>query len=382
MARVKREKNDETPREFGADEYHPDSLPPEVWHDVVGVGTPPTELLAPSGEDLTGRTRLYRASMMGMCETALAAHAAGIMPAEMPEKLLPRLEESSGLEAVVLARYYQMNPSLRPATYPDLVRLKERGVVSGYEAREQQIQVSKVFGRAEVRGHLDSLAHVNGTDSWILVEAKALGPDLWKQFVKGGLAATRYEWQVSALMLCSGLPLDFVVGEKITLPNGEMGIGEVGVETVWTPPIEPAIFKAKLLAADKAALASLQGKGDLPDCYEGNWPCPYHFLPQHKEKQEPKRAHAFDDADLREMLRLYQYHTNNEKVAAKGKKEAKEAIREWLDEHSIMDGETVHEVESGQQVKWVVREMPERVLPAGSQSYPTVKSTRTESLPN
>lgn len=301
----------------------------------------------------------------------------------MPDSLQPAMEAGKRNEPVILAMLKEQRPNLRSATYPELAEMKDRGVIAGYNAEMQQVQVRVEVGKeAVVCSHLDDVV-VAGDPVWaggwaFPVEAKAFGDDYWQQFLKGGLAAfPGYMWQVSAQMHGFRLPkyadnrpqcLLFVVGHKDKELDGL--VTEIKVEEIKEPPIPLAEFKAKVLKADRYAKAD-----DIPDCTDPTWPCPYYDYPFHPDAPEKD---TLDDAVFAILCREF-FDLSGESKKVKDKRDVvRGEIDKYMAEHGIERGKGWKVQGDGfvAEFEWVEKEMPERTMKATTMSYPQVKAVK------
>lgn len=276
--------------------------------------------------------RIYRSSSLGNCISALAAVAQGIEPEPMPTSLQPALDAGTRNEPVIL-EMFRTKHGYRSVTFPEIARLKESGVIAGYNPELQQMQVRLNVGSgAQIRGHLDDIMVVEGVPVFVdelpnafMIEAKAFGESLWKAWKSTRFATLpHYELQLSGNMLACGLPAIVVVGHKDE--NGD--VYEIDVETYMTPPVTRGRLLAKVLKADKYAREE-----EVPLCEEALWPCPIWNHPSHPEKVEVA-VEEVDDPVLGELCKLHRAYTDDEAEA----KKLREGVKLKQDKHVAEKG--------------------------------------------
>lgn len=340
------------------------------WAKPVDKGDPPAGL----EPDATTR-RVYQASNMGLCVSALAAMAAGYTPNAMPDSLRTALDAGTRNEPVILEMVRQQE-GLRSTTYPEMAHLKEVGVIAGYNPEMQQVQVRLDVGKgAVVRCHLDdvmcSVADPVWTDEGMAalvgVEAKAFGDALWGDWAKNQWAkgCGKYAWQVTAQRLSLGLPILFVVGHK----DKDMGdlVTEIVTELVDDPPVPAGTFKMKVLKADRFARDD-----QIPDCDAVQWPCPFFDMPFHPDKAE---AEVVEDEGLYVLCVELADRGATRTDANNRYDETKKELDKYLANAGIERGKKmVVKSERGRvEFEWVVDEVAEHTRKASTRSFPKVK---------
>ncbi len=253
---------------------------------------------------------IYRASELGNCMAALVAGAMGTYErAPFPEALHKGADEGTALEPVIISRFCE-EFHYRIATYPELVALKDAGVIAGYDAQYQQIATATKIGKKallithpdQIVTHVLSEKAAKGKEPiYYDVEVKAFGPDLWKQWKSKGIASLpRYAWQISARQRALGLTVIFVVGQKIEV-DGAMTIGEIDVQLFELDkiPFDADVVDARIAEAEEHVLAE-----DVPACALGTWPCTFFkepFCMGDPEKEAKPDPIPIDDVVLAEL---------------------------------------------------------------------------------
>lgn len=307
---------------------------------------------------------VYRASAVGYCEWALLASRMGIDGAAPPEAMQRVFDEGHDNEERILRMFFEANKYL--------ARLDDDDVQS-------RVQGVMVGGIARIVGHVDALAQ-HGPEVIAVVEAKALGDSLWKEFIKGDGFPTgglwdKYRDQVEVYMAAAGAyECGFVVGHKI---NGV-------VEEISEKWLKPDMER---LAKIKAKIATVEGRARggvaLPErCDVGDWPCAYYGLIDHPKKTV--EAVVIENDKLARAMAEFHTAGQDEKAAGERKKAARGILDGLLGIH-VKDspGEmdrVVHEIRVGEQVEcgeWLVklveRKQPESVRKAYTQRYYDVK---------
>lgn len=192
---------------------------------------------------------IYRASSLGMCDRALIAARMGMTPAAPPQWLQAKFDEGHALEQSILNR------------------VSDR---TGYPvtAAQEPVEIA-VDEFALIRGHIDGRTMGAG------VEAKALGPDLTKEWLRGSgqFFATHplYRDQLTVYMAGTGwLPFFYAVWDKAN--------EELHLELIEEPPGDIDAIRDRLHQIDEQGRA-----GSLPvDCPNPSFPCPFYYLPGHE----------------------------------------------------------------------------------------------------
>lgn len=224
-----------------------------------------------------GDTLILRPSSLNRCTRSLVAQGMGMEGSAPPAKLIDRMDESAKLEAELLRKglgSWELVP----------LGTRMRGV-DGLSISHGQWAVTLDIGRGvRVRGHLDGLAWCPSVVH--VVEGKAPGPSMHKDFMKRNREATTVDWtgfegwawQISAYMWATKRPAVYVVGKKSE--DGKR-IEETDVYFVPTPPIGLAQIRGKA-----ALIAMLVRQGKIPEtCDKKDWPCPMWWLHEDVDEQ-------------------------------------------------------------------------------------------------
>lgn len=221
---------------------------------------------------------LFRASSFGGCERNLVRQAIGHTPADAPEFMLGKYEESAALEAPILKALEEQYGwrVMRPAELP-MYRFDESGQfalelpVTGGVIRCHPDAIAKCYRLDGVTGKLDQPRPWKLGDQRV-VEVKALSVksspfDLSKNL--------NYWWQFAIEMAVTKRPGIYVVGWKDE--DGELVRGEDGkirLNVAWysEPPESLVAIKKRAKRLVGAINAALAGDG-LPECDVKQYPC-------------------------------------------------------------------------------------------------------------
>lgn len=221
---------------------------------------------------------VFRASSFGGCERNLVRQAIGHTPADAPEFMLGKYEESAALEAPILKALEEQYGwrVMRPAELP-MYRFDESGQftlelpVTGGVIRCHPDAIAKCYRLDGVTGKLDQPRPWKLGDQRV-VEVKALSVksspfDLSKNL--------NYWWQFAIEMAVTKRPGIYVVGWKDE--DGELIRGEDGkirLNVAWysEPPESLVAIKKRAKKLTAAINAALAGDG-LPECDVKQYPC-------------------------------------------------------------------------------------------------------------
>lgn len=323
---------------------------------------------------------LFRCSMLGDCMSSLVAYALEETPVEPPANLRARMDEGTRLERTIIDRALA-ELGARVVTFPQMVKLIEGGTIAGYnhdvhnDGGGGQVQIRMKAKKGLLFGHLDQLI-IFESGEIAFMEVKALGPDLWKSWVSNKkvedwLAKAvdgKYAWQISGQMT-TGLPCILVAGQKI---EDGAAIGEVQ----WRRLDEPPYSKKEVKARIEEAMVHVNA-GVIPGCDEGRFGCPYFgFTFHHAKKDETKWLLDAKYDELLKWVRARAVARADKKDAEEQYDEAGKNINALLDELDL-DRSKRYGLEDDAHnkftVRWISKEMPERTIPAGTQSYPDVR---------
>lgn len=374
---------------------------------VAAALEPPVEFAGAQVYEVPEGARVYSASSMGECTTALVARGIGYPPADMPEVLNVALKEGNRNEPRILERLGMWHllgegeeeraerKQYRVYVPGDYAAL---GIETGEYDPDRDVDYCDqprvwlpVTKTAVVRAHLDGLAaEVKEADgARRVVEAKAFGDAYWDQFQREGLVGfPGYEWQLSIQMYGAGVSLLgcqpgkdylralFVVGHKA---NDDMAklhrvnkgdVFEVSVVEVDEPPVKFGRILKRVLEVEKHVKA-----GELPECVEGRWPCAYFQLGECGGKPQVEVVRV-EDSEFAQLCKEYTTAQADEKDAKKIREELKPKLEKWLAQRGGKAGEkfgTTDEAGNEYVFEWVENDVKEHVVKAGTRSFPQVK---------
>ncbi len=200
---------------------------------------------------LEGETLVFRASGLGNSVRALTLALRGYEPSPPPPALQRAFDAGNRLEDQLLER----------AEY-----------VLGQQVAHRQEQFTlPIDDDVAIRGHIDGRTVAPQGQGW-LVEAKALGPELFDSFSRNELFERMpgYAYQVWAQMVAYHDRLLYIVGPK---KDGKVTNLEI-VQKVYTVPPPVALeVQAKL-----AAVREHYRRGTLPEACDCKGWCPYSYL--------------------------------------------------------------------------------------------------------
>lgn len=290
---------------------------------------------------------VYRASSLGRCDRELVLWRQGQEGFLTPDWMQTRFDEGHEYEDEILARY----EAKRNAKVTD-----RQGVV--------EILVGK---HAMVRGSIDGA----DLDRNTIVDAKFLGPDLFKKLQAGLRAFPSYAWQqavyahgMGAEQVCLAMALKDVEGDG----DERKVVGIADYFELWVDldelPSVPEI-KARVMRLEKLAAGT-----DLPACPDPTpFPCPFHHF------HDDKFVEVTDDllaAEIRRAQSLNAQARSEERDAKAHKAEATKIIERVLEELGL-DPTKKHRLAAGAvHVTWCFEEVGEstRTFKAHTRKYP------------
>lgn len=237
-----------------------------------------------------GDVLILRASAFGGgCMWELAAAAQEYPPLPFPDALLKAFDDGNRLEPKIID--YMAN----------------HGWTFLSHQSEGELEITPTL---KIRYHSDGIASRDATRDLYVVEAKALGPDLFNQAVRHGVQTTipHYPWQLSAMMHAEGKPGVWCAHNKET--------GAWYTQTVQVPPITLKDIRDRALA-----IQALIEEDDIVDsgrpCDDpDHWPCLYrHLRPEpgldgdNVAGQEDDKTLALSDSEkVDELVKKYLFH--------------------------------------------------------------------------
>lgn len=345
---------------------------------------------------------IYRASSVGNCIKSLAASRLGYAPQEHPDWLLTKFAEGNDAEPIILdwvsgqGEWELLNP-LAPSSYagmpPTLVPRPDDG----------QFLVEIPLGeRVLIRCHLDGMAVcVNPKADGgffglkkgmaVVVEVKGFGQSFWDKFDRDGIAGfPYYATQVSIQMHGTGLPCMFVVakkGDDGKLERGDDGKLVTRVVYYREAPVSLAQIKVRIARAEGHV-----ARGMMPECDYRQYPCQYFWLHDDEDEIKPEKPRTLltgsEATKLNALAEEYLRGSALEKEGRKMKDTAKENWRKFVANMGGAGGtggglsaeaEIPFILETDiYEVEHTVRPMPEKIVRAHVQKYPTVKSKSLE----
>lgn len=290
---------------------------------------------------------VYRASALGSCERELVAHRRGMSGSPTPDWLQTRFDEGHDWEDRILERFME----------------DQRVALRGQQARGTILVGSNVA----VRGSIDA-----ETDDAV-VDAKFLGPDLYRKLIKEGIKGfPHYEWQQAVYAhamekqrVCLAMGLKDIEGEgdeRVVTGIAEMHYLWVDVKDLPTL----GQIKARVMRLEK--LAEADGMPACPVPFQ--YPCPFDYLHDEVDvavEVEGEGAGLLRDAaDKDRAIRLLEAEVK--KLKAERNREVEIAL--GLEDLALTSG---HKLRAGDvEVTWVYSHTPAAVI----EKYERKASTR------
>ena len=299
---------------------------------------------------------VYRVSALGSCDRELVAHRRGMVGSPTPDWLQVRFDEGHDWEKRILARFSED---------------------TGLALRGYQAQGALLVGKnVAVRGSIDA-----ETDDAV-VDAKFLGPDLYRKLVKGGIEAfPHYRWQQAVYAhamekqrVCLAMGLKEIEGEG----DDRQVVGIAEMHYLWVDVADlPTVgqIKARVMKLEKLAA----GEG-LPDCpVPFQYPCAFDYLHDEVdntvEVEDPEMV-----TDLAIAARMYDRAKDLEAEVKELKAEGKRYVEIALEQQKLSTSEG-HKLRAGDvEVTWVYSHTPAAVIEkyerkASTRMYPKFKVT-------
>ena len=322
--------------------------------------------------------RIYRGSLIGSCTTALVAlqlkDKLGLdISEELPPQIRKAAQEGTNAERHIIDKFCT-EYGYRRATFPEFSKLKENGVIAGYNSEMEQVVTWKeITKKAALRTHPDWLVWDSEGNLYDL-EVKFFGKDYFKAYKSKGMEGlgelgVKYEWQISARMGSHDLPLIFVAAEKVFgASDQEPEIGEL----IPTAFVDGAPIPWKQIVKKIKQCEEYVKEGILPDdCGKAVFGCPAFKLPQcgaADEKKSGRELKVLEDTTLADLLRLQWAYANDEKQAKTANEAVKREIKKRQEEMYPDAAKFTYEVkdEAGNVFHWQWQEIdqPEKVIAA------------------
>jgi len=296
---------------------------------------------------------VYRASALGSCDRELVAHRRGMVGSPTPDWLQVRFDEGHDWEARILTRFSED---------------------TGLALRGFQATGALLVGKnVAVRGSIDA-----ETDDAV-VDAKFLGPDLYRKLVKGGIEAfPHYRWQQAVYAhamekqrVCLAMGLKEIEGEG----DDRVITGIAEMHYLWVDVADlPTVgqIKARVMKLEKVAAGE-----EWPACPQPfQYPCAFDYLHDEVDNTvevEGEGAQMLSDAaDKDRAIRLL------EAEAKKLKAERNREVEIALELAGLAQTEG-HKLKAGDvEVTWVYSHTPAAVIEkyerkASTRMYPKFK---------
>lgn len=377
---------------------------------------------------------VIRSSTMNDCTRSLVASALEIPAAPPPERLLERFDESTILEQAVINRVAQGDfswwnsrvkgtPKMKMLDPADMGSYRFSGpCMTWHEGAKQFVVRIPMSEGVQIRGSLDSIGLITErparmtilppTVKVLVVEVKILGPDLYRKFTKGGVAAfPRYEWQYSSYL--SGVRMGyshpeqvaglFCVAEKLSdeVKDGEreVRLGAITVQPHLGPPVPLGKMKVRARRIMEAVSTALDE--GLPEvCDQNMWPCGFYELhdevshaafPKNDKDAAGKRpstdeapvvkTESIEDKNERErvewLMEKYREHARDEAASKKLKEEYRDELLAAVKKYAGDRGALTYGTISVTNVHYKWDEHVEtKTVKAGEKDYIVVKDSR------
>lgn len=299
---------------------------------------------------------VYRASSLGSCERRLVAHRRGIHAQPVPDWLQVRFDEGHDWEERILDKWIEDS--------------------AGDIDLHQHTTGLEVGTHAMVRGSIDGYS-----DLGTVVDAKFLGPDLYRKLTDQGLKAfPHYEWQQAVYahgMIAEGYKVDNIclaMGLKDIEGEGDerriVGIKEMSylwVDVANLPTV--AQIKARVMRLEKLAA---KGGDEWPECPTPfEYPCPFDWL--HEDRDVAIEVEDETLAGKLEQARVFTSMAKDHEVEAKDcKAQAKKLVEEVLAAEDLTP-DASHKLRAGDlEVTWVYSHTPAKTIErkASTSRYP------------
>lgn len=282
-------------------------------------------------EEDDGRV-VYRASSLGSCPGALVRARLGVSGSLPGDVMQERFQEGHDWEARVLAAglgvdWVQMQEPDHLRAFGTVVEAKSAG--GGV-----QVETELAWSNKVIRCHPDAIVVRGSSLEQFVCEVKFLGEQMYREVTREGKWPVGYEWQKAVEMLSTGLPMLYVVGEKV-VSEGADGKRVVELGEVWTEEIalEDVPFSLKDVKARVLEIEGYVARGEMPPCPQPYmYPCPYW---DHHEAVGPE---VLDDEVLKEWVGVWRLAHKAYETAAKDLDFARAAVLEQMHELRVEGG--------------------------------------------
>lgn len=240
----------------------------------------------------------YRASALGSCQHALALERCGFLPVKSVY--------------APLQQYFDAGNAAEPEVHAELR-------AQGWHVHGDQDEVVLNVGAvARVVGHIDGRIHTDADPTKYLLEIKNMGEttlDIWNKHGLDGFP--RYQWQVSAYMHATKLPLMMIVKPR----NGG--------------PLRPRVYEEPPISLGKIVnrVLTIENKhAELHTCELPRMsPCPFKYM--HDDEPET----VTDDPDLDLVASTYDTIRRQESDLKKMKDDSRDQLKTQLQGASTKD---------------------------------------------
>ncbi len=274
-----------------------------------------------------GEKVVYRASGLGSCPGALVRARLGVSGSLPSDFMAERFQEGHDWEARVLAAGLGV----------DFIQVTTRDHLLPYGRVVEsdsglQVETEVAWGNKVVRCHPDAVAMKGATLSPYVVEVKFLGDSMYDDIVRRGKWPVTYEWQKAIEMISTGLPMLYIVGQKV-VGEDEAGERMVSLGEVWTVEVDVPPFSLKEVKMRVAEIEGFVSRGEMPAC-----PVPFDFPCSYFMNHESRDAEVIDNEVLAEWIAVWRLAAKAVDTAAKDLEFAKGAIREQMAELGLTSG--------------------------------------------
>lgn len=281
-----------------------------------------------------GERVVYRASSLGMCLGALVRARLGVSGSAPSDMMQERFDEGHDWEERVLLAGLGV----------DYTRVVDRDHLAMYgtvveDVAGLQVETAVEWGNKVVRCHPDAIAIQGSTLQPHVVEVKFLGEQMFAEAKRDFDAFLTnhptYRWQAAVEMLSTGLPLLYIVGQKVVREregvDREVELGEVltveyGALGVGLPGLKDV--KARVLEVE-----GYVARGEMPACpVPFMYPCPYWADHEATDKV------VIDNEALAAWVDVWREADKAVKKAAEDMEFAKKALAEQMAELGYTSG--------------------------------------------
>jgi len=253
-----------------------------------------------------GEHLIFRGSAVGDSAHALAASLAGIRPVDFSADAKMRMAEGVLHESDILERV---------AKEAEMDWSVHRDRISFNPDEQEEIDFP-ITNRIVVRLHPDGFLFTPEGHPAYVVEAKAMGRDVFMEWEKKGFAASmRYATQMSLEMYATGLPGVFARKNRDT--------GKIKWEAMIDPPVDLVTIRRRLMVIAKR---SAEGVLDPIPEEKCQWGCRFFFLHDHEVGE------TVEDETIDSLAEMVARARERKQQAEEVEREARGKLREYLGE--------------------------------------------------